>query len=200
MEDALQLLAMPSAPKRRQAAKRLRKNPDPAAGPLLLRALEEELPFQQRWETQYHLIMALGQCHTRAAVPLLQGLAEKPLPHMVLLAVGDALFRLLSDTRDPGEVLLSLLDSGKAAVAEGALRGAALLRVQLTDEVAEQVVDWLRTGGDDRHAFWAAAGAAGWAGQSTRTFLTQSQQSSSQDTRRAAEASLNKRYLNWKPL
>jgi hypothetical protein len=59
LEILMSQLQSPHSPKRRSAAKKLRKLGDPVAGPALLEALKHELPDPRTWETQYQMIMAL---------------------------------------------------------------------------------------------------------------------------------------------
>src|SRR3984957_6504454 len=60
LEILMSQLQSPHSPKRRSAAKKLRKLGDPVAGPVLLEALKRELPDIRTWETQYQMI-----CHMR---------------------------------------------------------------------------------------------------------------------------------------
>jgi HEAT repeat protein len=68
-------LASPQSAKRRSAAKKLRKLKAAEAGPALLAALERELQDARTWETQYQMVMALGECGHRAALPFLEARA-----------------------------------------------------------------------------------------------------------------------------
>lgn len=89
------------SPKRRSAAKALRRKKAAKAGPALLRSLADEMADLRAWETQYQMVMALGECGHVEALPMLQEIAGMELKHtMVLVAVGDAVTRLehLADT------------------------------------------------------------------------------------------------------
>ena len=63
--------------KRRSAAKKLRKLKDFDAGPSILAALESELKDIRTWETQYQMIMAIGECGYKPALPFLSELAKQ---------------------------------------------------------------------------------------------------------------------------
>src|SRR5713226_6405780 len=71
LEILIGQLRSPHSPKRRSAAKKLRKLGDPIAGPALLDALKQELPDARTWETQYQMVMALAHCGCTEAAPLL---------------------------------------------------------------------------------------------------------------------------------
>jgi HEAT repeat protein len=131
VEAIIGQLRNPHSPKRRAAAKKLRKIGDPAAGHALLEALQRELPDPRTWETQYQMIMALGHCGYREACPLLQMLAyEKFEATMVLVAVGDAFVRLRrnSDT-DPTPLFEMFAVKNDESLLDGALRAMAMLHM-----------------------------------------------------------------------
>src|SRR6185295_1939820 len=115
--------------KRRAAAKRLRKLGDALAGPTIEHALRREIQNPRTWETQYQMIMALGECRHRASVPLLLDLSTRKHEYMVCVAIGDALVRL-SDDRE--KELLRILSIDEAGLAEGGLRAIAMLHVGLS--------------------------------------------------------------------
>lgn len=75
--EEIELLSHARSPKRRAAAKRLRKLGDPAAGPSLLAALQEELNDDRTWETQYQMIMAIGHCDYKEALPYIDPTVAK---------------------------------------------------------------------------------------------------------------------------
>src|SRR4051812_541674 len=92
-------LEHPRARERAAAAKRLRRLQDPRAGKALMAALHREIPDAQpperTWEVQYQLVMALGECGVKEAVPFLQDLAQRVFEAtMVYVGLGDALMRL----------------------------------------------------------------------------------------------------------
>src|SRR5882724_2738961 len=122
--NLIQQLSSSHSPRRRFAAKKLRKLAESTAGPVLLDALKRELPDKRTWETQYQMIMTLGHCGYREAAPLLQILAhEKFEATMVLVAVGDAYVRLRrrsdNDSLPLSEIFAVNNDEG---LLDGALR------------------------------------------------------------------------------
>lgn len=194
-------LSHAASSKRRQAAKCLRGLGDPAAGPSLLEALRRELKDPRTWETQYQMIMALGECHCEGALPVLRDLASQPLFHtMVLVAVGDALLRLSRRAPDDPAPLLEILATANAPVIEGALRAVAMLRLKLDEHVVRIVIQYASKPENEARRFWVAAAAAGWRGQDVEDFLHRCSQSGSHETRNAAAAALTGQYLKWRPL
>src|SRR5213595_3632573 len=99
-DEGIALLSDKRSAKRRSGAKNLRRLQDPGACPELLMALEKEVLDPRTWETQYQMVMALGECGCSSALPALEQLAEQvtegkgALEPMVYTAVGDALVRL----------------------------------------------------------------------------------------------------------
>ena len=61
IQTLIEQLQHKSSAKRRAAAKKLRKLKAKEAGPALLAALKNELKDKRTWETQYQMIMALGE-------------------------------------------------------------------------------------------------------------------------------------------
>jgi len=96
LSDDIQLLEDKRSPKRRSAAKRLRKLGDVAAGPALLKRLKTEVLDPRTWETQYQLIMAIGECKYLIALPFLEALSKTKFEAtMIYVAIGDALVRAI---------------------------------------------------------------------------------------------------------
>jgi HEAT repeat protein len=183
--------------KRRAAAKILRKLADPVAGPAIEEALRKEIQDPRTWETQYQMIMALGECRYAPSIPLLLDLSRRELERMVYVAVGDALVRLSSDRE---KELLRILSSGNAGLAEGALRAVAMLRLGLSTEAIESVIAHVAKPENEPLRFWVAAAAPGWDGPRVEAFLRDCVRSARKETREAAQAALEKKYLKWNPL
>jgi HEAT repeat protein len=201
LQALIDQLSHASSGKRRQAARRLRGLRHPAAGPPLLEALRRELNDPRTWETQYQMIMALGECQYQKALPLLRDLASQPLFHsMVLVAVGDALLRLSRRAPDDPAPLLEIMSTAKAPVIEGALRAVAMLRLKLDDHAVRTIIQYASKPENEPRRFWVAAAAPGWRGLDVEDFLHQCSQSGSEETRRAAAAALKGQYLKWNPL
>ena len=196
-----QLRSSPS-PKRRAAAKKLRKLGDPNAGAALLDAIQRELPDPRTWETQYQMIMALGHCGYREACPLLQLLAyEKFEATMVLVAVGDAFVRLhRGSDNDPAPLFEVFTTKNDEALLDGALRAMAMLRMSFEPEATRSILELVAARKSERLKFWAAAACPGWSGVAVDHFLDQCLVSTREDVRMAAaDAKLNK-YWKWNPL
>jgi HEAT repeat protein len=183
--------------KRRAAAKSLRKLGDPIAGAAIEEALRREVQDPRTWETQYQMIMALGECRYEPSVPLLLDLSTRKLEHMVYVAIGDALVRL---SADPEKELLRVLSTGKPALAEGALRAVAMLRLDLSTEAIESVIAHVAKPENEQLRFWVAAAAPGWDGPTVQAFLHDCSRLDRKETREAAQAALKKKYLRWNPL
>jgi hypothetical protein len=109
LAEALTLLEHRLSPKRRAGAKRLRKIRKASAGPTLLKALQKELRDPRTWETQYQMIMALGESNYRRALPYLRSLIHQPFTAtMLYTALGDAIVRLgRQHSNDPAPYLNS---------------------------------------------------------------------------------------------
>ncbi len=186
--------------KRRIAAKRLRKLKTLESGPAVLAALHKEMQDPRTWETQYQMIMALGESGYKDALPFLNQLATKNLVFMVLLAVGDAIVRLGRADEQDAEPILELLSTDNRALIEGGLRAIAMLRLKLKESAVQRIIEYASNPENEQLHFWIAAAAAGWNGAKVDSFLRLCANSSREDTRMAAAASANKKYLKWNPL
>lgn len=95
--------------------------------------------------------------------------------------------------------MLELL-STERAIAEGALRAIAMLRLKLSRSAILAVVEFASRPENEQVRFWVAAGAAGWNEPEVESFLHDCAASQLADTRKAAAAALQKKYLKWSPL
>ena len=193
------LLREKSSGKRRQAAKALRKHPDPQMVGELIDALEREIRDPRTWETQYHMIMALAACEGLAGRALLGSIASMSLEHsMVLVAVGDAITTLQHRAGgDPVEPLLQWMQDDSKALVEGGLR--AIAQQQLVPEcaVVEQIIEYVSRPDNAALTFWVAAASAGWQGPAVSEFLSRCAADPLEDTRKAAQASGAGKYQRW---
>lgn len=83
------------SPKRRSAAKALRRSKAKQSGPALLEALEREMADPRTWETQFEMALALGECGSADALPLLERISGMDLKATtVLMGVGNAITRI----------------------------------------------------------------------------------------------------------
>ena len=77
IQQLIEQLSNKASAKRRSAAKKLRKIKAKEAGPALLAALKNELKDQRTWETQYQMIMALGESSYTESLDFLLQLADQ---------------------------------------------------------------------------------------------------------------------------
>jgi len=189
-----------SSPKRRAAAKGLRKLQSPSAGPPLLAALEKEILDVRTWETQYQMIMAIAESGYTPAIPLLRRISDQPVEPMVLTAIGDALVRMERAYPEDPRPILDLLATSNLALVEGGLRAVAILHLKLPEETIRRILDFASQPEHVQVRFWVAAAAPGWDGAAVDEFLRSCMTADLDDTRKAAEAALRKIYLRWSPL
>jgi HEAT repeat protein len=199
MEALIGQLRSPYSPKRRAAAKKLRKLGDPTTGEALLDALQRELPDPRTWETQYQMIMALAHCGYTQACALLQILAhERFEATMVLVAVGDAYVRLCRGSdNDPAPLLEIFAVKNDDALLDGALRAVAMLHMSFEQAVTASILEKVMARKSESLNFWAAAACPGWSGASVNRFLDQCLPSTREDVRNAAADAKLKKYRNW---
>jgi hypothetical protein len=202
VDAMLRELHSPNPAKRRAAARMFRRLRIPSTGPALLEALRTEVRDPRAWETQYQLIMAVGECAYRDGLPfLLERLKLKRQETMIGVALGDAIVRLSrSHDHDIGPVL-QILGGPDRDLIDGAFRAMAMLRMVPPPEAQTTIVEFAdHLPPDDPLKLWAAAAAAGWHAKGVRGFLDRCRHSPRQDVRRAAEASSAGKYLHWTPL
>jgi HEAT repeat protein len=201
LDALLQKLIAPQAATRRTAAKMLRKLKIKASGPAILSALKWELKDPKAWETQYQMIMALGECGHGEALPFLRGLARSEQPALVGVALGDALVRLSREHEHDVAPVLEILNGPYRNQIDGAFRAMAMTRMVPPPDAREEILrfaDHLDI--EDPLRLWVAAAAAGWEGARVRAFLDRCRRSPREDVRTAAESSAAQKYLKWAPL
>lgn len=139
MNEIMEQLRDKKSQKRRSAAKKLRKLKDINAGPYLLAALENELNDERTWETQYQMIMAIGECDYKPALPFLNGLVKQDnKATMLYVAIGDAIVRLSTENERDTATIFKLIDIGNEALIEGAFRAMAMLKMIPGDSEIEK--------------------------------------------------------------
>jgi hypothetical protein len=200
--ELIKLLESSSSPKRRSAAKKLRKIGDPLAGPALLDALKRELPDKRTWETQYQMIMALGLCGHKESIPLLQILAHERFEHtMVLVAVGDAYVRLCRSSNDDAKPVFNILRiRNDDLLLDGALRAVAMLRMKFRPDTVARIIEHVTARKKESLWFWVAAASPGWSGPVVDAFLDKCLAGTREEIKTAARAAKVKKYLRWNPL
>ena len=191
-----------TSPKRRAAAKRLRRLKDPAAGPALLDALRREVQDPRTWETQYQMIMALGESGHEPALPVLRELARRNFEAtIVYVALGDAIVRLGRLSGDDSAPVLEMMSTSNRMLIDGAFRAVAMLQLALDPQTIEAIIDHVASlDPNDGLRFWVASAAAGWSGTSVDHFLGACAASPREDVRTAALSSQQKKYRQWRPL
>ena len=188
--------------RRRSAAKRLRKRGDVSAGPALLAALRKEVEDVRTWETQYQMIMAIGECRYSDALPFLEELVRRDFAAtMIYMALGDALVRLKIQGINDGAPVVDYLGSGNVSLIEGALRAMAMLRMVPGDEHIGNLLEYgSRLRGDRWDVIWLLAAAPGWSGDNVDAFVARNMSSPRREVKEAAELASAKKYRKWFPL
>ncbi len=202
IEEDIEQLSNSRSPKRRAAAKRLRKRQDVAAGPALLAALRSEVRDSRTWETQYQMIMALGECQFTDAVGFLEDLSKREFEAtMVYLALGDAIVRLRIQGPEDGAPIIKLMHSRNDMIIDGAFRAMAMVKMTPSNgEIEEMVAFASKLPTDHQNHFWLLAAAPGWGGELVAAYVARCQRSRRKDIRECAELAAQGRYRKWYPL
>jgi hypothetical protein len=174
----------------------------PSACPALMTALESEVRDPRTWETQYQMVMALGESGCAPALDWLVDVASSlDDPLMLAVGVGDAVVRLSILVGTTEDALRWALGLGKWSVLDGALRALAMTRTVPAAETIDQILAHLATLNDqDGLRFWAAVGAVDWPGDAARHALAAWAKLPRQDVAEAAQLSLAGGYRQHKPL
>jgi hypothetical protein len=202
LRAAINLLGDKGSPKRRSAAKKLRKLGDASAGVALLDALRAELKDPRTWETQYQMIMALGECGYEEALSFLRELARAKFEAtMVYVALGDAIVRLARKHQNVALPVIECARSGNDMLADGAFRAMAMLRMVPDEATIATLIDLVSARPpEDGIPFWVVAAAPGWKGPKVEAFLHECESSPRKDVCDAAKDALLGKYRRWKPL
>lgn len=200
-QHLIEQLSNKASAKRRSAAKKLRKSKAKEAGPALLAALKNELKDKRTWETQYQMIMALGESGYTESLDFLRQLAEQEFEAtMAYVAIGDAITRLTYFKDDSISNALDFLDSKHniALFIDGLIRAIAILKLIPSDTDIERIINYgNKPEVNDNNRTWIASAAAGWSGRNVEQFLNRCAVSDNPQTKRAAEAALNKKHPKW---
>jgi hypothetical protein len=213
MNAAIALLSHPLSAKRRSGAKQLRKLGDPRAGAALLEALKKEIKDVRTWETQYQMVMAIGECDVKAALPYLHELAAQPFEDtMIYDALGDALLRLSRKAQDDADIVLNFIAGGNPSIICGSLQAVAMLRMVPSQTIITKIMDYalaayaktahIKTG-CDWSIIWALRAAPGWQGPVVDQFLKTCAEipfKQDQQIHSATQLALAKKYDKWSPL
>lgn len=202
MPDLIGQLQHKSSPKRRAAAKKLRKLKAKEAGPALLAALKIELKDKRTWETQYQMIMALGESGYTECLEFLTQLADQEFEAtMVYIAIGDSIGRLtyLSQSNVYEAIKYVLNKNHNALLSDGILRAIAMQKIIPDEEGINQLLTFAEDSSTpDNNRTWIVSASAGWhKNKRTAPFLNKHIHSENSQTKKAAEAALNKKYIKW---
>jgi hypothetical protein len=192
-----------SSPKRRAAAKKIRKLAANEAGPALLAALKKELNDKRTWETQYQMIMALGEATYTESLDFLLQLANRDFEAtMVYVAIGDAIARLDFAQHNDIDCSINIFkNTSNSMLKDGILRAIAMLQLTPKTEAIDTIINYgLQLEIEDNSRVWIAAAAPGWPLDTTKIFLNECMASENQQIKRAAEAALKNKFLKWSPL
>ena len=200
--DAVLQLGDRSSSKRRAAAKALRLLRDPSASSALMAALESEVRDARTWETQYQMVMALGESgYVPARDWLVEFASSLGDPFMLAVGIGDAVVRLSILAGTTEDALRWAMGSGRWSILDGALRALAMTRTVPTAETVDRILAHLATlNAEDGLRFWAAVGAVDWPGDAARHVLAEWAALSRQDVTEAAQISLSGGYRKRHPL
>jgi len=203
--NLIEQLQHKSSPKRRAAAKKLRKLKANEAGPALLTALKKEVQDKRTWETQYQMIMALGESGYIDSLDFLIQLSKQEFDApMVYLATGDAITRLVYFEKKSIHTMIEIIEDEKnnPLFVDGILRAIAMLKLIPDDNDIDSLILYgnsLKI--NDNNRTWIASAAAGWLNsKNADDFLQTCIKSNNQQTKKAAEAALNKKYIKWSVL
>jgi HEAT repeat protein len=200
LDAMLERLIAPQPATRRAAARMLRKLKIQATGPAVLAALKAEIQDSRTTETQYQMIMALGECGHGEALPFLQGMARTSQAPLVRVGLGDAIVRLSRAHPHDARPVLDILGGPDRDLIDGAFRAMAMLRMVVPPEAMAAILGFAdHLAVNDPLRLWVAAAAAGWTGKGVRGFLDRCRNAPREDVRKAAEASSAGKYLKWSP-
>lgn len=197
----IEQLSHKSSPKRRAAAKKLRKLKAKEAGSALLAALQIELKDKRTWETQYQMIMALGELGYIESLDFLTQLAEQEFEAtMVYVAIGDTIARLIYQKEGNINFVIDLLNSKpeQPLFIDGLIRAIAIAKlVPSLDDIDKLILYANQTDTNSNHKAWIATAAAGWSGDKVTNFLNNCLDSKNEQLIKAAQAAIAKKYINW---
>lgn len=190
-----------SSPKRRAAAKKLRKLKTKGVGSVLLAILKKELKDKRTWETQYQMIMALGESEYTESLDFLVQLAKQKFEATILyIAIGDTVTTLELINNPSPASLTKWIENDKKELVDGCLRSLAMHHIVPSDDCIQKIIAYVSLQKNQDLNFWTIAATPGWPRSLTKDFLEQAMTGDSEDTKKAATAALNGKYLKWNPL
>ena len=206
ISEDVDLLSHVRSPKRRAAAKRLRKRGDPAAGPSLAAALKEELKDDRTWETQYQMIMAIGHCNYKEALPYIESLIPHQIGGMVDIAIGDTVLRLSRKHDNDCHAAITFIESGNQSLIHGAMQAIAMLRMVPDNVTIQRLVDHgmsLTLADDDWTMVWLLRATPGWPEEIINPLIDKWSAISFQQQQPihgAVDLARKRKYFKWSPL
>lgn len=202
MDELLEQLKDKKSAKRRSAAKKLRKLGNVDAGPYLLEALQNELKNARTWETQYQMIMAIGECEYKKALSFIKEISKRDFEAtMVYMAIGDAIVRLSKKSETDANPVIDLFASGNDMLIDGGLRAMAMLRMVPSATQISEIIKFVSDYPvDNGMRFWVIAAAPGWSGAEVDCYLVESEKSTRNEFKIAIDLAKKKKYKKWQPL
>jgi hypothetical protein len=194
MRDEIDLLNHPRSNKRKSAAKKLRIHHLKEACESLLDSLKLELKNKNTWETQYQMVMAIGesQCDS-AKKELYHLLNNNTMEPMVKLAFADAITRIENNSG----FLTFALNLKDIDLIQGALRGMTFKKIPLPNQILDELINFTLSFKDNLTCFWIAASAPNCESMKLKSLLEEWSFSTNKDLSKAATESLKNKYVKW---
>lgn len=144
---------------RRKSAQKLRKLESNEVCDYLKEALLEEIG-KKTWETQYQMVMAIGESQCidcrESLYQILQSVSIEP---MVKMAISDAITRIENST---AFLIKTISTSNDIDHIEGALRAIVILKLPLPEHIIIYLTNLIEPLQNRDTKFWLAAGAVTW--------------------------------------
>ena len=148
------------------------------------------------------MVMAIGECNYREALPFLKEFAATRLDAtMIYTGLGDALVRLQIQSLNDGDPIIEVIESGNRMLINGAFRAMAMLKMVPSTGSIEKMLQFVSKNSYEHDSrFWVLAAAPGWTGDKVAKFVTKCSHASRPDVREAAKLALVGTYGKWSPL
>ncbi|GFO73700.1 hypothetical protein BJAS_P4675 [Bathymodiolus japonicus methanotrophic gill symbiont] len=96
--------------------------------------------------------------------------------------------------------LTKWIENDKKELVDGCLRSLPMHHIILSDDYIQKIIAYVSLQKNQNLNFLAIAATPGWPRNLTKDFLEQAMTSDIEDTKKAATAALNGKYLKWSPL
>ena len=148
------------------------------------------------------MIMALGESGYSRSLDFLLQLAEQEFEAtMVYVAIGDAIARLTYFSQNNVHDLIKcvLNRSHSVLFSDGILRAITMLKIIPNEEDINQLLTFSEDSKTpENNRIWIVSAAAGWhQNEGTLPILQKFANSDNPQTKKAAEAALNRKYVKW---